>query len=291
MIISRGGAVLPVQLEIPGGGDLEAVIELVEGAGSILLEQDSMNLKIEMKGFRDLVTEADHASESFLIEGLETLFPRDSILAEESGDVSIRGDRCWILDPLDGTTNYSHRHPFYCVSAGLVVEEIPIAAVTHAPVLKKTWWAIRSGGCWCRDLLNNTQDPVQVEPVADLSESLLATGFSYQRRELDHGGLEVFESLLRKAREIRRGGSACLDLAHTACGVFQGFWEFHLAPHDVAAGALLVTEAGGIVTDSTGGDDWLRGGSIVAAPPGLHPLLLAAVSSATPPGFHAGKDR
>ncbi|MGE4632788.1 MAG: inositol monophosphatase family protein, partial [Planctomycetota bacterium] len=116
-----------------------------------------------------------------------------------------------------------------------------------------------------------------------LDESLLATGFSYERRELDHGALEVFESLLKKAREIRRGGSACLDMAHTASGVFQGFWEFHLAPHDVAAGALLVREAGGIVTDSTGGDNWLNGGSIVAASVDLHPLLLEVVSRATPP--------
>ena len=275
--------------EIPGGGDIEAVIELIEAAGNILIENQSENLIVERKGFRDLVTEADHASEAFILAGLERLFPADSIMAEESGEVSTGGDRCWIIDPLDGTTNYSHRHPFYCVSAGLLAEEGPIAAVTHAPVLGKTWWAIQSCGCWCRDVASKSQFQVKIEPVENLAESLLATGFSYQRQELDHGALEVFETLLRQAREIRRGGSACLDLAHTASGIFQGFWEFHLAPHDVVAGALLVREAGGVVTDSTGGDDWLTGGSIVAATSGLHPVLLEAVRSATPPEVYGGE--
>ena len=283
MNTSRGIAVRPVPVEIPSGGDLEAVIELVEEAGRILLEHRDRALHIERKGFRDLVTDADHASEQHIIGGLSQLFPADSILSEEAGGVVSGGARCWIIDPLDGTTNYTHRHPFFCVSVGLVDADGPLAAVTHAPVLAETWSAIRSAGCWHREVATGNRKRLTISSSAGLDESLLATGFSYERRELDHGALEVFESLLKKAREIRRGGSACLDMAHTASGVFQGFWEFHLASHDVAAGALLVREAGGVVTDSTGGDNWLYGGSIVAASVDLHPLLLKVVSRATPP--------
>jgi len=281
--------VLPVPVEIPSTGDIEAVIELIEGAGQILLEYQGTILHVERKGFRDLVTEADRASEKHILAGLSRLFPADSIRAEESGDVASGGQRCWMVDPLDGTTNYSHRHPFFCVSVGLIDAEGPLAAVTHAPVLGETWSAIRADGCWHRDVATGARQSLTINSSEDLGESLLATGFSYERRELDHGALEVFESLLRRAREIRRGGSACLDLAHTASGVFQGFWEFHLAPHDVAAGALLVREAGGIVTDSTGGDDWLTGGSIVASSASLHPILLEEVCRATPPDRETGE--
>ncbi len=280
---------LPVPVEIPSTGDIEAVIELIEGAGQILLEYQGKILHVERKGFRDLVTEADRASEKHILAGLSRLFPADSILAEESGDVASGGERCWMVDPLDGTTNYSHRHPFFSVSVGLIDAEGPLAAVTHAPVLGETWSAIRAGGCWHRDVRTGTRQPLTINSSEDLGVSLLATGFSYERRELDHGALDVFESLLRRAREIRRGGSACLDLAHTASGVFQGFWEFYLAPHDVAAGALLVREAGGIVTDSRGGDDWLTGGSIVASSVSLHPILLEEVSRATPPARETGE--
>ncbi|HIC23949.1 MAG TPA: inositol monophosphatase [Planctomycetes bacterium] len=287
--ILSGIAVLPVPVEIPSTGDIEAVIELIEGAGQILLEYQGKILHVERKGFRDLVTEADRASEKHILAGLSRLFPADSILAEESGDVASGGERCWMVDPLDGTTNYSHRHPFFSVSVGLIDAEGPLAAVTHAPVLGETWSAIRAGGCWHRDVRTGTRQPLTINSSEDLGVSLLATGFSYERRELDHGALDVFESLLRRAREIRRGGSACLDLAHTASGVFQGFWEFYLAPHDVAAGALLVREAGGIVTDSRGGDDWLTGGSIVASSVSLHPILLEEVSRATPPARETGE--
>ncbi|MGE4618410.1 MAG: inositol monophosphatase family protein [Planctomycetota bacterium] len=269
--------------EIPGGGDLGDVIELIEEAGQLLLSHPAASLNVEHKGFRDLVTAADLSSEKLILEGIQRLFPDDSILAEEAGSVVSHGARCWIIDPLDGTTNYSHRHPFYCVSAGLVDAEGPVAAVTHSPVLGLSWFAIRNGGSWQRDRSTGLATQLRMKSCPQLSQALLATGFSYQRRELDHGALEVFGSLLKTAREIRRGGSACLDLAFTAAGIFQGFWEFHLAPHDVAAGCLLVREAGGIVTDSSGQDDWLHGGSIVAATADLHPLLLDSVRSATPP--------
>lgn len=269
-------------LDLAGGGQLEPIIDLIGEAGTLLLERLNRSRTVKKKGFRDLVTDADYCSENHILSGIRRLHPEDSILSEEAGGTLPSTGRCWIVDPLDGTTNYSHRHPLFSVSAALVDDQGPAAAVTHSPVLGKTWYALREGGAWSLDR-HGEVERLSLESGYDLGECLLATGFSYQRKELDHGGLEVFEVLLRQAREIRRGGSACLDLAFTAAGIFQGFWEFHLAPHDVAAGALLVREAGGIVTDGEGQQDWLQGGSIVAASAELHPRLLEVVRPAMPP--------
>ena len=280
----------PFQDGLFSGDEFLKLLNLVELSGEGLLsdrEQLRMGkLSIEMKGFRDLVTSADRNSEETLISGIQTLFPEDAIYSEESGEARATGSRRWILDPLDGTTNFAHGHPLFAVSAGLVDSEGPIAAVIHAPVLRETWWATRGGGAWVRRVSSSSNDvaaprPLHMATPVDLASSLLATGFSYRRREVDHGAVDLFEDLLLKAREIRRGGSACLDLAFTASGIFAGFWEFELAPHDVAAGALLVREAGGVVTDGEGGDDWLFGKSIIASAPSLHEELLKRVAPVT----------
>ena len=268
--------------DLPCGSSIVPVIALLEEAGDELLGYRHQlleeGLNVEKKGFRDLVTEADHAAEARLIEGLKSLFPGDSIYSEESGEVSSAGDRRWILDPLDGTTNFAHGHPFFAISAGLWDSQGPLAAVIHAPLFADTWWAIRGQGAWHHPVTGGVNS-LHVKSKSDLSSALLATGFSYSRKELECGALSVFDGLLRDAREIRRGGSACLDLAHTAAGVFDAFWEFRLAPHDVAAGALLVLEAGGTVTDGFGGNDWLHGGSIVAGVPNLQAEIQSRVAS------------
>ncbi len=268
--------------DLPCGSSIVSVIALLEEAGDELLGYRHQlleeGLNVEKKGFRDLVTEADHAAEARLIEGLKSLFPGDSIYSEESGEVSSAGDRRWILDPLDGTTNFAHGHPFFAISAGLWDPQGPLAAVIHAPLLADTWWAIRGQGAWHHPVTGGVNS-LHVKSKSDLSSALLATGFSYSRKELECGALSVFDGLLRDAREIRRGGSACLDLAHTAAGVFDAFWEFRLAPHDVAAGALLVLEAGGTVTDGFGGNDWLHGGSVVAGVPNLQAEIQSRVAS------------
>jgi myo-inositol-1(or 4)-monophosphatase len=259
-------------------GLLPGVVALAHAAGAELIRRFPRpgaaagdGLAIEYKGRRDLVTDADRASESRIIEGLERLTPGVPILSEERPDPGVRAGWLWIVDPLDGTTNFAHGHPLYTVSIALCEDGAPALGVVHAPALGDTWSAARGRGAW-RDGAQ-----VRVSGETDLSRALLATGFSYDRRELAEGALEVFARLLREAREIRRGGSAALDLAHVASGVFSGYWEPHLAPHDVAAGALLVREAGGIVTDYAGGDDWLFGGSIIAGTPAIHALLESRV--------------
>jgi len=220
---------------------------------------------------RDLVTAADLASERLLVAGLRAAFPDHAIEAEEE-TVDQRDDRPrWFLDPLDGTVNFVHRIPVFGVSMGLWVDGAPEVAVVHAPALGETFTACRFGGAF-RD-----GRPMRCSAARALGESVLATGFPYRRGELEHSNLENFGRFFLDVRGLRRMGSAAVDLAYVADGRFDGFWELHLSPHDVAAGGLLVREAGGRVTDADGGEDWLRGGHIVASAPGIHEAIRERV--------------
>ncbi len=223
---------------------------------------------------RDLQTEADLASERLLVERVRNAFPAHAIEAEEeTRDADVDPDQPrWFLDPLDGTNNFVHGIPMFAVSAGLIVAGVPEVAVVHVPMLDETFHATRDGGAY----LGTTR--LAVSPKESIGEAILATGFPYRRGELEHDNLANFQAFFYEARGLRRMGSAAIDLAYTAAGRFDGFWELHLAPHDVAAGALLVREAGGIVTDAGGGDDWLRGGSVVAAGPGLHERIRSKLA-------------
>ncbi len=229
----------------------------------------------EHKGQRDLVTSADLEAEAAIEQRLRAAFPSDSLLAEESGLTGTGKGRVWIVDPLDGTTNFRHGHPLYAASIALWIDGVSQVAVVAAPSLERTYWAVRGVGAY------ESGQPLRVASN-ELAFALLATGFSYERLELEHGALELFGQLLSEAREVRRGGSAALDLAFTAQGIFDGYWEYYLKPHDVAAGSLLVTEAGGIVTDVAGGTDYLYGQSIVAGSPSVHATLLERVRAGGP---------
>jgi len=220
---------------------------------------------------RDLQTAADLASERSLVSALRAAFPDHAIEAEEEVHDAPDGRPRWFLDPLDGTTNFVHGLPCWAVSMGLLVDGVPEAAVVHAPRLGETFTAHRGGGAF----LNGV--PLRVSPATELGEALLATGFPYRLGELAHDNLDNFARFFYEVRGLRRMGSAAIDLAYTAAGRFDGYWELHLAPHDVAAGALLVREAGGRVTDADGGDGWLRGGSVIAAGPALHRALLGRI--------------
>jgi myo-inositol-1(or 4)-monophosphatase len=216
---------------------------------------------------RDLVTEADVQSERILVDALRRAFPGHAIEAEEEVKDADDGRPRWFLDPLDGTVNYVHRLPFFAVSMGLLVEGVPEVAVVHAPALGETFHAVRGGGAFVGE------ERLSVRPTRTLGEAILATGFPYRRSELRPNNLENFSALFLECRDLRRFGSAALDLAYVAAGRLDAYWELWLAPHDVAAGALLVREAGGLVTDLEGGEGWLRDGHILAAGAALHALL------------------
>jgi myo-inositol-1(or 4)-monophosphatase len=214
---------------------------------------------------RDLVTVADLESERAIVRRVRAAFPAHAIEAEEevhdarAADDGVR----WFIDPLDGTVNFVHRLPVFAVSIAAWRGGQPEVAVVHAPRLAETFTALRGGGAF--------QDGkrLRVSGAQALGEAILATGFPYRRNELAHDNLANFGRFFHDVRGMRRMGSAAVDLAYVAAGRYDGFWELHLAPHDVAAGALLVREAGGVVCDADGGEVWLRGGSIIACAPGL----------------------
>lgn len=252
-------------------------------AGAILLERfgriDRTRIRSKSAA-RDLVTAADVESERSIVARLRAAFPEDAIEAEEevhdAAETSGAPDRPrWFVDPLDGTVNFVHGIPAFAVSIaryrGPGCEIAPEVAVVHLPRLGETFTAERGKGAWLDG------EPIRVSETRKLGDAILATGFPYRRNELAHTNLENFGRFFLDVRGMRRMGSAAMDLAYVAAGRFDGFWELHLAPHDVAAGALLVREAGGIVRDADGGEDWLRGGHVVAANAGLFEAIRERV--------------
>ncbi|MBM3270311.1 MAG: inositol monophosphatase [Candidatus Sericytochromatia bacterium] len=224
---------------------LEAAIAMCEEAGAIHARYLHQEQVISEKGVGDLVTEVDRRAEAAIIERLRALFPDHAILAEESGRHAAGEDYIWYVDPLDGTTNYAHGFPAFCVSIALLHRGRVEVAAVHAVALGELFTAARGEGAW------RNGRPIRVSRVPDIARSLVATGFSPSVREDGHNIAE-FVAFLHRAQAVRRPGSAALDLAFVACGRLDGFWEYRLAPWDVAAGSLLVTEAGGVVTQIDG---------------------------------------
>lgn len=257
------------------GSTLEGAILAAVSAGGVLLEHlgalDPSSIRSK-SAERDLVTAADVASERVLVEALRELRPGDAIEAEEEVQDPRDGRPRWFVDPLDGTINFVHGLPAFCVSLGLHDEGGPRLAVVLAPRLGELFVALDGAGTWSSE--GSSWRRCQVRGPQHIGEAILATGFPYRRNELANPNLENFCRVFPDVRGLRRFGSAALDLAWVAAGRLDAFWELHLSPHDVGAGALLVREAGGRVTDLEGGDEWLRGGSILAAPPILHEDLV-----------------
>ncbi|MEK6580693.1 MAG: inositol monophosphatase family protein [Bdellovibrionota bacterium] len=261
------------------GLDLErvrkAAIEAAVAAGEVLTKNFGKKLTVSKKKGAGLVTQVDFASENAALKVLKKRFPDFGILTEESGEHSGTEIRCpgrWILDPLDGTTNYVHGFPMFCVSlAAEWMGEVVVGVIVH-PILEDVYVATRGKGA----TLNNKK--IRVSKTSGLSNSLLTTGFTYRKDEWLHREMEAFERLSGVARAIRRPGSAALDLAYTARGVFDGFWERRLSPWDIAAGGLLVQEAGGKVTDFKGNSFSVDSPEILASNRVLHPSLLQTVA-------------
>ncbi len=257
------------------------VLEMIRAArasGKVLMHYYTRPLKIREKKGAGLVTQADVESEEASMRLLRKVRPDFEMLTEESSPESRipPGTRApygrWIIDPLDGTTNFVHRYPMFCISIAAEWNGEIIAGVIYHPVLKDMYHAWKGGGAY----LNGKR--MHVSKTSTLHDSLLTTGFSYRKDEWLHAEMEAFERLSGVARAIRRPGSAALDLAYTARGVFDGFWERRLSPWDVAAGSLLVQEAGGRVTDFSDQPFSVDGDEILATNSKLHLPLLNTIA-------------
>jgi myo-inositol-1(or 4)-monophosphatase len=245
---------------------LEAVIGTARAAGDLLLDRLGRS-RIEFKGEVDLVTEADRMAEAFLVERLRALLPEAAILAEEGGAHAGSPEVRWIVDPLDGTTNFAHGYPVFAVSVALQRAGEVTVGVVHDPTRGETFAAARGRGA------RRNGEALRVTSCPGIGAALLVTGFPYDVRMSERDNLAQFSSLAKRARGVRRSGSAALDLAYVAAGRFDGFWEEKLSPWDVAAGSLLVEEAGGRVTGYRGERLDLEDGHLVAAGPALHAAL------------------
>lgn len=232
----------------------------------------------DLKSRNDWVSRADRESEEAILAVLRDAFPEDAFLGEESGHSGLSASdvkRRWIVDPLDGTSNYLQHFPFWSVSIGLQQGNEIVAGLVYEPLRDIHFSAVRGAGAFRDDkrMRVSAQDAVQ--------GAFLATGFPFRAQQYVEVYVKIFEDVIRVAKGVRRAGSAALDLAYTAAGIFDGFFELHLAPWDVAAGSLLVTEAGGRVTDFSGGGLWLERGNIIGAPPGVVSDLLSVIGRHT----------
>ncbi len=248
--------------------------EIAIGAGNLLESKFGKVHKIEIKRGAGIVTEADKSAEQYLLNKIYRKYPESSIITEESGEFVGSHDLKWIIDPLDGTSNYAHGYGWYCVSIGLYVEGKGIAAVVYHPTLKELFYTERSKGVFVNDRR------VKVSNTNRLETSLLSTGFYYSKGKELAREMKIFQSLNEKVLGVRRPGAAALDLAYVASGRFDGFWERGLAPWDVAAGLLMVTEAGGTITNYSGQVTSIFGVEVVASNKKLHRRLLNAIQKA-----------
>lgn len=251
---------------------IEPTIELIKQIG-VFIQQESLVFKtssIEKKGFNDLVSYVDKQAEKQLVDGLTNIFPEAGFIAEE-GTSSIRGEEYnWIIDPLDGTTNFTHGVPVYAISVALVQGDEIVLGVVHEVNRQECFHAIKGGKAYCND------QKINVSPVDQLGDSLLATGFPYYDFGQMDKYLQILNQFMQSTHGLRRMGSAAVDLVYVACGRFEGFFEYNLNAWDVAAGAFIVQQASGRVTDFSGGNDYIFGREILAGC-AVHPQILQVV--------------
>ncbi len=226
------------------------ILELCREAGDLALagfgKLQASQISGKLGFANDLVTETDKAIESLLRKRILARFPDHAILGEEEGETGSSQTR-WIIDPIDGTGSFVHHQPYFSISIAVEISGTLTYAAVHAPAFHETFWAQVGAGAWLGD------ERLQVTARSELSECMLATGFACMRSKCVRNNLPIFNAIMPKIRDIRRAGSAALDLAYVAAGRLDGFWELHLNEYDVAAGHLLVKEAGGTFTDFSGG--------------------------------------
>ncbi len=254
---------------------LEIAVEAAKKAGKYVINNiGSLKEKdIESKQISDFVTRIDKESENIIIKIIKEKFSDHSFLAEESPGASEITTYQWIIDPLDGTTNFIHGYPVFSISIALKYYDEIILGVVFDPTREELFAAEKGKGAF----LN--QRPIHVSSLEKFSDSLIATGFPFRKKDVIEPYLKLFKAIFSRVSDIRRAGSAAIDLAYLACGRCDGFFEIGLSPWDIAAGAILIREAGGIITDFSGGKDYLKTGNIVAGTPSVHNELLNEVKN------------
>lgn len=258
--------------------EIEIAVEAARLGASVLLRYWEQLGKedADIKARNDWVSAADRESEAAIVAHIRDRFPRDVVLGEESGRIDAKSDsesaRTWIIDPLDGTSNYLQHFPVWSISIGLLQRDEMIAGVIYEPLRDIFYTAERGAGAF------RNGAPMRVSDQLGVEGSFLATGFPFRAQTHVKTYCSIFHDVISIAKGVRRAGSAALDLAYTAAGTFDGFFEMHLSPWDVAAGSLLVTEAGGVISDFSGGQRWLERGNIIGAPPGVHDELVSMIN-------------
>jgi len=261
--------------------ELKTAIEAAKEAGRILRSM-SGKAAIGYKGEVNLVTEADRASEKSIISLIRKRFPGDEILAEETGSHKTGSKRKWLIDPLDGTTNYAHGFPFWAISIALEIEGKVVLGIVYDPSRDELFTARKGEGAF----LNERR--ISVSQEKELGKSLLTTGFPYNIRETTNDNLDNFARFCKKARAVRRPGSVALDLSYLACGRFDGYWELSISPWDVAAGILILEEAGGMVSDFSGKKlDIYKEKDILATNGKIHNQMMEVLKQPNSQAWHS----
>jgi myo-inositol-1(or 4)-monophosphatase len=253
---------------------LNFAIRVAKDAGRLLRDRVGTRIDVGHKGSIDLVTDVDLASENLIREAISTYYPRHEILAEEGGLSESGSEYRWIVDPLDGTTNYAHGYPIFCVSIALEYNGVIVVGVVYDPMRDELFSAERGGGA----TLNNR--PIHVSTTPELMQGLLSTGFPYDIKTSRLTNLDHWANFAMNAQALRRDGAAALDLCYVACGRFDGFWELNLSPWDTAAGSLIVEEAGGRLTNFTGGKFSNYEPQIVASNGLIHARMIEVLAMA-----------
>lgn len=245
---------------------LPEIRQIAQHAGDLLMSHFG-KVAIEYKGEVDIVTIADREAERLIVNAIKARWPDHDVTGEEGTNTRTGSDYRWYIDPLDGTTNFAHGYPVFCVSMAMEHQGERIAGVVYDPTRHEMFAAAKGSGAD----LNGRR--IHVSKTSHLGESIVATGFPSQKRH-KNPNIHFYHHITMRTHGIRRAGSAALDLAYTACGRFDGYWEFNLNPWDTAAGVLLVQEAGGIVTDFSNGPFAIASREVLAANPAIHPALL-----------------
>jgi myo-inositol-1(or 4)-monophosphatase len=245
--------------------------DVAKGAGEILRRNYGRKQKVHYKGEINLVTEVDHRSEAYIMDRIRSAFPDHGILSEESAEIESSSLYRWIIDPLDGTTNYAHGYPCFCVSVAVERDGVVLAGAVYDPLLDESFTATAGG----KAFLNGRQ--ISVSATDKLRRALLSTGFAYEINGSNDNNLDYFREFVFTGQAIRRDGSAAIDMCYVACGRFDGFWELSLKPWDTAAGLLILAEAGGIVTRLDGSPYNIHQPDILASNGLIHEQMLAVL--------------